>query len=222
MPPFDTDVLIAGAGPVGLTLAMDLASRGVRVTLAEPRRFAEPPNVKCNHVAARTHGDVPPPRRGAEACAMRACRPTTRTTWSFRTSVTGHRAHAHPDPVPARPLHRHRAAPTAGGPRRSRRTASTRSTSSRSCCAHAAALPGVTLLNRTQLTGFAQDDARRRRATARPRQRRHAQHPLRATWSAATAAAPRVRKTIGAQLEGTAVIQRVQSTYIRAPRLARA
>ena len=48
------DVLVVGAGPVGLTLAMDLAGRGVKVAIAETRRYAEPPNVKCNHVAART------------------------------------------------------------------------------------------------------------------------------------------------------------------------
>src|SRR6476619_5308556 len=48
------DVLVVGAGPVGLTLAMDLASRGVKVVIAEIRRYAEPPNVKCNHVSART------------------------------------------------------------------------------------------------------------------------------------------------------------------------
>ena len=49
-----TDVVIVGAGPVGLTLAMDLASRGVRVAIAETRHRGEPPNVKCNHVSART------------------------------------------------------------------------------------------------------------------------------------------------------------------------
>ena len=37
---YDTDIFIAGAGPVGLTIAMDLSARGIRVTLAEPRRFA--------------------------------------------------------------------------------------------------------------------------------------------------------------------------------------
>ena len=51
---FDCDVLVVGAGPVGLTLAMDLAARGARVQVAEVRRYAEPPNVKCNHVSARS------------------------------------------------------------------------------------------------------------------------------------------------------------------------
>src|SRR3954471_11974723 len=50
----DCNVLIVGAGPVGLTLAIDLAWRGVDVTVAETRRPGEPPEPKCNHVAART------------------------------------------------------------------------------------------------------------------------------------------------------------------------
>ncbi|MEO7939532.1 MAG: FAD-dependent oxidoreductase, partial [Burkholderiaceae bacterium] len=50
----DCDVLIIGAGPVGLTLAMDLAGRGVTVVIAETRQYAEPPPVKCNHVSARS------------------------------------------------------------------------------------------------------------------------------------------------------------------------
>src|ERR1700760_4801031 len=47
-------VLIVGAGPIGLTLAMDLASRGIVVTVLEMRHRGEPPNVKCNHVSARS------------------------------------------------------------------------------------------------------------------------------------------------------------------------
>src|SRR5690242_4721206 len=50
----DCNVLIVGAGPVGLTLAIDLAWRGVDVTVVETRRPGEPPEPKCNHVAART------------------------------------------------------------------------------------------------------------------------------------------------------------------------
>ena len=49
-----TQVLIVGGGPVGLTAAMDLASRGIEVVVAEMRRAAEPPSVKCNHVSARS------------------------------------------------------------------------------------------------------------------------------------------------------------------------
>ena len=47
-------MLIVGAGPVGLTLAMDLAWRGVDVTVAELRRAGEPPSVKCNSISARS------------------------------------------------------------------------------------------------------------------------------------------------------------------------
>jgi 2-polyprenyl-6-methoxyphenol hydroxylase-like FAD-dependent oxidoreductase len=50
----NTQVLIVGGGPVGLTLAIDLAQRGIHVTVAETRAGGEPPSVKCNHLAART------------------------------------------------------------------------------------------------------------------------------------------------------------------------
>src|SRR5262252_6910722 len=50
----ETQVLIAGAGPVGLTLALDLASRGIEVIVAESRRGGEPPRIRSNHVSART------------------------------------------------------------------------------------------------------------------------------------------------------------------------
>ena len=47
-------VLIVGAGPVGLCLALDLAERGVEVSLIEQRYALERPSVKCNHVSSRT------------------------------------------------------------------------------------------------------------------------------------------------------------------------
>jgi len=50
----DTSVLIAGAGPVGLTLAMDLAWRGIDVVVVECREAGEPPRVRSNHVSARS------------------------------------------------------------------------------------------------------------------------------------------------------------------------
>ncbi|OTG90864.1 FAD-dependent oxidoreductase [Acinetobacter sp. ANC 3813] len=51
---YQTQVCIIGAGPVGLTLAMDLAQRGIQVIITEIRHKGEAPNVKCNHVSARS------------------------------------------------------------------------------------------------------------------------------------------------------------------------
>ena len=50
----NTKVLIVGGGPVGLTLAIDLAQRGIDAAVAEIRAGGEVPGVRCNHVAART------------------------------------------------------------------------------------------------------------------------------------------------------------------------
>ncbi|HEY8288397.1 MAG TPA: FAD-dependent monooxygenase, partial [Acetobacteraceae bacterium] len=49
-----TRVLIVGGGPVGSTLAIDLAWRGIDVIVAEQNPRGTRPGVKCNHVAART------------------------------------------------------------------------------------------------------------------------------------------------------------------------
>jgi 2-polyprenyl-6-methoxyphenol hydroxylase-like FAD-dependent oxidoreductase len=50
----DTDVLIVGAGPVGMTLAMCLARRQVRCTIVEMKAADARPEVKCNHISARS------------------------------------------------------------------------------------------------------------------------------------------------------------------------
>ena len=47
-------IIVAGAGPVGMSLAIDAAMRGLDVIVVEARRAGEPPSTKCNTVAART------------------------------------------------------------------------------------------------------------------------------------------------------------------------
>ena len=49
-----TQVVIVGAGPVGLTLALDLAQRGIKVCVVEQGSEAEAGDAKCNTVSART------------------------------------------------------------------------------------------------------------------------------------------------------------------------
>ena len=211
------DVLIVGAGPVGLTLAMDLAGRGVKVVIAEIRRYAEPPNVKCNHVAARTMEQFR--RLGVARKVRDAGLPSTHPNdVVFRTAVTGQELTR--IPIPCR-NDRYTATegpdtwwPTPEPPHRINQIFL-----EPILLEHAAALPGVTLLNRTQVTAFTQhgdgveataldlDTGTERRITVR-------------YLAGCDGGASNVRKQIGARLEGTAVIQRVQSTYIRAPQLA--
>src|SRR6267154_1753197 len=89
MPPDgDSPVLLVGAGPVGLTLAIDLAWRGIKVTVAETRERAQPPEPKCNHVAARTMEIF---RRLGIAAAVRdaGLPPDYPHDISYRTTFTG-------------------------------------------------------------------------------------------------------------------------------------
>jgi len=53
-PSLEASVLVVGGGPVGLTLAMDLASRGIDTIVVETRAAGELPSVKCNQVSARS------------------------------------------------------------------------------------------------------------------------------------------------------------------------
>ena len=53
-PTLDTDVVIVGAGPVGMTLALSLARRQVRCTLIELKSADAASDIKCNHISARS------------------------------------------------------------------------------------------------------------------------------------------------------------------------
>lgn len=212
----EASVLVVGGGPVGLTLAMDLASRGVDVTVVETRRAGEPPNVKCNQVSARSmeifrrlglaakirDTGLPPEYRNDVACCISALGPElSRIKLPSRagrvrgekgadghwpTAEWGHRINQ----LHLEPL----------------------------LFAHAAAQPGVRILNRTQFETLTQDD---QGVTAIVRDLDSGElltiecrYLVGCDGGRST-----VRKAIGAELAGIPVYQRVQSTYFRAPKL---
>ena len=85
-----TDVLIVGAGPVGLALAIELGLRGVRTTLIEQnQRLAPQPRAKTTNVRSMEHM-----RRWGIAAALRASAPLPAdypTDIIFSTRLFGHR-----------------------------------------------------------------------------------------------------------------------------------
>ena len=210
------DVLIVGAGPVGLTLAMDLAGRGIKVVIAETRHFAEPPNVKCNHVAARTMEQF---RRLGVAQKLRdaGLSATYPNDVVFRTTVTGLELTRIPIPC-RRDRYTDTSGPDGWWPTPEPPHRINQIFLEPILLKHTAALPGVTLLNRTQVTTFEQD-TQGVVATARDLESGKTRRIAARYMVGCDGGRSEVRKQIGARLEGTAVIQRVQSTYIRAPKL---
>ena len=214
--PYDADVIIVGAGPVGLVAAMDLDARGIPVILVEQRPFLQPPSVKCNHVAARTMERFR--RLGVVAQVRAAGLPADYPhDVAFRTTLTGreltripippsgerYTSAAGPDTRWATPEPPHRINQTFLEPLLAR---------------HVAGLPHVTLLNTTRYQGLTQDDnGVSVTITALDGGDRRV---LRARFLiGADGGRSAVRKQIGASLEGDAVLQSVQSTCIRAPGL---
>jgi 2-polyprenyl-6-methoxyphenol hydroxylase-like FAD-dependent oxidoreductase len=213
---FEASVLIVGAGPVGLTLAMDLALRGIDVTVVETRRAGEPPNVKCNQVSARSmeifrrlglaakirDTGLPAEYRndvvncvsalGAELSRIRLPSRAGRVRGEkgddghWLSAEWGHRINQ----LHLEPL----------------------------LFAHASAQPRIRILNRTQFEGLSQDEDgvtafARDLDTGKP-------VTLRSRYLAGCdGGRSMVRHAIGAELTGLAMYQKVQSTYFHAPKL---
>jgi 2-polyprenyl-6-methoxyphenol hydroxylase-like FAD-dependent oxidoreductase len=212
----DAAVLIVGAGPVGLTLAIDLAWRGIDVTVVETRARAAPPEPKCNHVAARTMEIFR--RLGLAGKVREAGLPADYPhDISYRTSFTGQeltRIH-----IPCR-RDRFTATdgpdcnwPTPEPPHRINQIFL-----EPILFEHAAAQPRIRIVNRTAVEDVVVEDTGAR-VSLRDLDTGTVTAVNCRYLIGCDGARSIVRKAIGAELSGDAVIQRVQSTYIRAPGL---
>ena len=213
---FDSDVLVVGAGPVGLTLATDLAQRGVTVLMAEIREFAQPPNVKCNHVSARSMEHF---RRLGVAQTLRAAGlpEDYPNDVVFRTSMTGMELTR--IPIPSRSKrYTETQGPDTGWDTPEPPHRINQIYLEPLLLRHAVSHKVVSLRNRTQVTDMVQDDEGVN-VTLLNLDTQESQTVRVRYVAGCDGGSSFVRKKIGAKLEGTEMIQRVQSTYIHAPDL---
>ena len=212
----NSDVIIVGAGPVGLTLAIDLASRGVSITIVERRTRDSERRVKCNHISARSMEIF---RRLEVAAALRnAGLPAEHANdASFRTTMTG--IEITRIPIPCR-RDRYTAQdgpdtwwPTPEPPHRINQIYM-----EPILWDHANSLANITILANTEYVDFKQNESGVA-VTARSIDA-DTSHTLTAQFLiGCEGGRSPIRKAIGANFVGDAVVQRVQSTYIRAPKL---
>ncbi|MBV8889584.1 MAG: FAD-dependent oxidoreductase [Alphaproteobacteria bacterium] len=212
----DTSVLVVGAGPVGLTLAIDLAWRGIEVVVVERRHRGEPPPPKCNHTSARSMEIF---RRLGVARRLRdAGLPADYPNdCAFRTTMTG--IELARIPIPCR-RDRYAATdgpdtwwPTPEPPHRINQIYL-----EPVLAEFAAAMPRLHLLWRTEIEDFAPNDDGVR-ATARDLDSGAPQTIDCRYLVGCDGGRSTIRRRIGAVFHGTPVVQRVQSTFIRAPQL---
>ncbi|MBL8378585.1 MAG: FAD-dependent oxidoreductase [Burkholderiales bacterium] len=212
----DTEVLIVGAGPVGLTLAMCLAARGRAVAVVETRRHGEAPSVKCNHISARSMELFR--RLGVSARLRGAGLPEDFANDAvFRTSMIAPEFARIPIPC-RRDRYTDTSGPDGWWPTSEPPHRINQIYFEPILFEHAASQPGVRIFNRTRVTGFTQDDEGvnaelldLETGTARSMRARY--------LVGCDGGGSTVRNALGIRLEGTAVVQRVQSTCLRAPGL---
>jgi len=212
----ETSVLIAGAGPVGLTLALDLAWRGIDVTVAEMRKAGEPPGVKCNQISSRSMEVF---RRLGIAAKLRDCGlpadyPNDVVSATTVTGIELARV-----PIPCR-AERYSAknGPDASWPTPEPAHRINQQYFEPVLFACAVSNPRIRILNRTAVRGFVQDSC----GVTATACNLDSGEPLTLACHylvGCDGSRSMVRKAIGAKLSGTPEIERVQSTCIRAPGL---
>ena len=212
----EAQVVIVGGGPVGLTLAADLAQRGVAVLLVEQRRRGEPPSPKCNHVAARSMEIFR--RLGVAATLRDAGLPADYPNdVAYRITTTGEELAR--IPIPCR---RDRFTAT-GGPDTDWPTTEPPHRINQIFLEpilfdFAASQPGVRVLDRTSVVDVSQTEDRVL-AFAESLDDGSRIEIACDYLVGCDGGRSGIRRALGIAFQGDAVVQRVQSTYIRAPSL---
>ena len=209
-------VLIVGGGPVGSTLALDLAWRGTDVIVAEQNPRGQMPGVKCNHVAARTMEIFR--RLGIARTVRDTGLPADHANdVAFRTSAVGTEFARIQIPC-RRDRYTRKDGPDGWWPTPEPPHRINQIYLDPLLAEQAASHPNVRYLNRTRVTGFTQSGngvtAEAENLETDVRFNIDCEYLIGCDGPSSM-----VRREIGANLTGDAMIGRTQSTYIRAPGL---